>query len=267
MAVTVALSFAPQAVMQAGRIREARRLRGAPSGAWPRCRGMALARARGRRSTGRSRWRRSMDTRGYGRRATVAAPGATGDPARHRPRAAGRRRRALRRARRRRAAGPRPAAARASAAVALAAGLFAGGTSGRAHPLPARPVARCPSGSSALSGLAALAGTIVAGPAPVAPRPWTRSSVPLAWPTVPAVRRGGRHPRGPGPRRCAAPALRRRSRRRRGRPRRPRRHRRPRRRSLDRAGIVRRRSRRDPLRPGDLHLSRRDAPDAAAAST
>ena len=71
VAVTVALSFAPQAVIQIGRIREARRLRGRPVRGVAGLRGMALPVLEGAldRSVALAA---SMDTRGYGRRATVA---------------------------------------------------------------------------------------------------------------------------------------------------------------------------------------------------
>ena len=72
VAVTVALSFAPQAVIQIGRIREARRLRGRPTRGVAALRGMALPVLEGAldRSIGLAA---SMDTRGYGRRSDVAA--------------------------------------------------------------------------------------------------------------------------------------------------------------------------------------------------
>jgi energy-coupling factor transport system permease protein len=71
VAVTVALSFAPQAVIQIGRIREARRLRGRPVQGLAGLRGMAIPVLEGAldRSVALAA---SMDTRGYGRRATVA---------------------------------------------------------------------------------------------------------------------------------------------------------------------------------------------------
>jgi energy-coupling factor transport system permease protein len=70
VAVTVALSFAPQAVLQAGRSRGPAPAR-SPCAAWPGCGAWRCRCWRGR-STGRSRFAASMDTRGYGRRATVA---------------------------------------------------------------------------------------------------------------------------------------------------------------------------------------------------
>ena len=72
VAVTVALSFDPQAVIQIGRIREARRLRGRPTRGVAALRGMALPVLEGAldRSIGLAA---SMDTRGYGRRSDVAA--------------------------------------------------------------------------------------------------------------------------------------------------------------------------------------------------
>ena len=72
VAVTVALSFAPQATMSAQRVREARRLRGRPSRGLAGLRGMAvpvleIALERSLELAA------SMDSRGYGRRAPVAA--------------------------------------------------------------------------------------------------------------------------------------------------------------------------------------------------
>jgi len=72
VAVTVALSFAPQAVMSAQRVREARRLRGRPSRGLAGLRGMAvpvleIALERSLELAA------SMDSRGYGRRAPIAA--------------------------------------------------------------------------------------------------------------------------------------------------------------------------------------------------
>jgi energy-coupling factor transport system permease protein len=71
VAVTVALSFAPQATMSAQRVREARRLRGRPSRGLAGLRGMAvpvleIALERSLELAA------SMDSRGYGRRAPVA---------------------------------------------------------------------------------------------------------------------------------------------------------------------------------------------------
>lgn len=69
--VTVALSFAPQAVVQAGRVREARRLRGRPTSGLAGVRGIVLPVLEGalERSVALAA---SMDTRGYGRRADLA---------------------------------------------------------------------------------------------------------------------------------------------------------------------------------------------------
>ena len=67
VAITVSLSFAPELVMAIADVREARRLRGRPSGGWPGSRGMAvpvLERALDRSLQLAS----SMDARGYGRR-------------------------------------------------------------------------------------------------------------------------------------------------------------------------------------------------------
>lgn len=72
VAVTVALSFAPEAVMAAGQVREARRLRGRPTRGLGGLRGLALPVLEGalERSLALAA---SMDTRGYGRRADVPA--------------------------------------------------------------------------------------------------------------------------------------------------------------------------------------------------
>src|SRR5207302_8616094 len=71
VAVTVALSFAPQATVSAQRVREARRLRGRPSRGLSGLRGMAvpvleIALERSLELAA------SMDSRGYGRRAPIA---------------------------------------------------------------------------------------------------------------------------------------------------------------------------------------------------
>ena len=71
VAVTVALSFAPQATVSAQRVREARRLRGRPTRGFAGLRGMAvpvleLALERSLELAA------SMDSRGYGRRAVVS---------------------------------------------------------------------------------------------------------------------------------------------------------------------------------------------------
>jgi energy-coupling factor transport system permease protein len=70
VAVTVALSFAPQAVIQIGRRREARRLRGRPVKGVAALRGLAIPVLEGGldRSVALAA---SMDTRGYGRRAAL----------------------------------------------------------------------------------------------------------------------------------------------------------------------------------------------------
>lgn len=72
VAVTVALSFAPQATISAQRVREARRLRGRPSRGVAGLRGMAvpvleIALERSLELAA------SMDSRGYGRRAQIGA--------------------------------------------------------------------------------------------------------------------------------------------------------------------------------------------------
>jgi len=71
VAVTVALAFAPEAVMAAGQIREARRLRGRPTKGLAGMRGLALPVLEGalERSLALAA---SMDSRGYGRRADVS---------------------------------------------------------------------------------------------------------------------------------------------------------------------------------------------------
>lgn len=68
--VTVALAFAPQAVIQAGRVRDARRLRGRPTSGLAGARGIVLPVLEGalERSVALAA---SMDTRGYGRRADL----------------------------------------------------------------------------------------------------------------------------------------------------------------------------------------------------
>lgn len=70
VAVTVALTFAPQAVTAAGEIREARRLRGRPTSGLAAWRGLALPVLEGalERSIALAG---SMDSRGYGRRADL----------------------------------------------------------------------------------------------------------------------------------------------------------------------------------------------------
>ncbi len=70
VALTVALAFAPQAVISAGRVREAQRLRGRPSRGWRSWRGIALPVLEGALDRAIA-LAASMDGRGYGRRAAV----------------------------------------------------------------------------------------------------------------------------------------------------------------------------------------------------
>jgi len=182
VAVTVALSFAPQAVVQIGRLREARRLRGRPVQGVAALRGMALPVLEGGldRSVALAA---SMDTRGYGRRADVA-PGvrrltslATGlgllavavglygvlDGAA--PRALG-----------------LPLLGVGS--VALAAGLFVGGR--RAVRTRYRPDPwKLPEWVVGASGLAAVAGMVLAARLPGGEGALDSFTVPLVWPTLP----------------------------------------------------------------------------------
>jgi len=182
VAVTVALAFAPQAVIQAGRIREARRLRGRPVRGVAAIRGMALPVLEGAldRSVALAA---SMDTRGYGRRAPTSArvqrltglatglgflavsvgvygvldagaPSGLGLPV------------------------------LGAGCVALAAGLFMGGT--RAVRTRYRPDPwRGPEWLVSASGLAALAGTIVAARLVGGADALNPSLSPLGWPTLP----------------------------------------------------------------------------------
>ena len=71
--VTVALSFAPQAVLSAQRVREARRLRGRPHSGLAGLRGLAIPVLEGALDHS-LQLAASMDSRGYGRRGT-ASPG------------------------------------------------------------------------------------------------------------------------------------------------------------------------------------------------
>jgi energy-coupling factor transport system permease protein len=73
VAVTVAVSFAPEAVATVGRVHEARRLRGRPTRGLAGLRGLGLPVLEGalQRSVDLAA---SMDARGYGRRAAVAVP-------------------------------------------------------------------------------------------------------------------------------------------------------------------------------------------------
>jgi energy-coupling factor transport system permease protein len=180
VAVTVALSFAPQAVVAVGRLREARRLRGRPTRGLASWRGLALPVLEGAldRSVALAA---SMDTRGYGRRgqapasarrvsvaATVAGllavcVGVYGLLDVGAPRALG-----------------LPVLGIGSALLALS--LFTGGR--RADRTRYRPDPWAwPEWCIAGSGVVALAGSLVAGFADPAGLEW--STVPLAWPALP----------------------------------------------------------------------------------
>ena len=182
VAVTVALSFAPQAVIQIGRLREARRLRGRPVRGVAALRGMALPVLEGGldRSVALAA---SMDTRGYGRRADVAigvrrltslatglgilavAAGLYGVLDAGAPRALG-------------------LPLLGAGSVVLAVGLFASGRRAvrtRYRPDPWK-VAEWIVG---LSGLAALVGMVVAARLPGGEAALDSFTIPLVWPTLP----------------------------------------------------------------------------------
>ena len=184
VAVTVALSFAPQAVLQAGRIREARRLRGRPVRGVAALRGMALPVLEGALDRSVS-LAASMDTRGYGRRATVApavrsitsittglgllavAVGLYGVLDAGAPQALG-----------------LPLLGLGS--VALAASLFTGGR--RAVRTRYRPDPwRLAEWIVSLSGLVALGGMILAARLPDGSQALNPPAYPLVWPTLPLV--------------------------------------------------------------------------------
>jgi energy-coupling factor transport system permease protein len=184
VAVTVALTFAPQAVIELGRVREARRLRGRPVSGLAFLKGLALPVLEGGldRSVALAA---SMDSRGYGRRAaastrarrvataatligllavavglygvaSVSGPGALGLPL------------------------------LAVGAALLALTLFAGGRRSprtRYRPDPWRG----PEWVVSASGLVALAAMIVAGRLPGGSAALQPSTTPLRWPTVPVV--------------------------------------------------------------------------------
>ncbi len=184
VAVTVALTFAPQAVVELGRVREARRLRGRPVSGLAFLRGLALPVLEGGldRSVALAA---SMDARGYGRRsalssrsrraataatlvgllavavglygvADVEAPGALGFPL------------------------------LAVGAAVLALTLFAGGR--RSPRTRYRPDPwRWPEWAVSASGLAALAGMVVAARLPGGAAALQPPTSPLGWPGVPAV--------------------------------------------------------------------------------
>jgi energy-coupling factor transport system permease protein len=184
VAVTVALAFAPQAVIELGRIREARRLRGRPVRGVAGLRGLALPVLEGglERSVALAA---SMDSRGYGRRAQVS-------------------RRAHRMAGATTAVGMMAIAVGLYAvadagvpgafglplvglgSVALAVSLFAGGR--RAVRTRYRPDPwRIPEWVVGTSGLVALAGMVVAARLPGGSEALDPSTTPLRWPTVPIV--------------------------------------------------------------------------------
>jgi energy-coupling factor transport system permease protein len=184
VAVTVALTFAPQAVIELSRVRESRRLRGRPVRGAAFVRGLALPVLEGGldRSVALAA---SMDARGYGRHREVStrarrlsaagmtvgllavavglygvadsgAPGALGLPL------------------------------VAVGASVLAAALFAGGrrsTRTRYRPDPWR----LPEWVVSASGLAALGGMVLAGRLPGGPAALDPATTPLHWPTVSPV--------------------------------------------------------------------------------
>jgi energy-coupling factor transport system permease protein len=184
VAVTVALTFAPQAVIELSRVRESRRLRGRPVRGAAFVRGLALPVLEGGldRSVALAA---SMDARGYGRHRAVSArarrlgaaamitgllavavglygvadagaPGAMGLPL------------------------------VAVGASALAAALFAGGRRSvrtRYRPDPWR----LPEWVVSASGLAALGGMVLAGRLPGGAAALDPPTTPLHWPGVPAV--------------------------------------------------------------------------------
>jgi len=184
VAVTVALSFAPQAVIQIGRLREARRLRGRPVRGVAALRGMALPVLEGGldRSVALAA---SMDTRGYGRRTDVAtgvrrmtslatglgilavAAGLYGVLDAGAPRALG-------------------LPLLGAGSVALAVGLFASGR--RAVRTRYRPDPwRLPEWVVGFSGLAALVGMVAAARLPGGEAALDSFTVPLVWPALPAA--------------------------------------------------------------------------------
>ena len=183
VAITVALSFAPQAVIEAGRIREARRLRGRPTRGVAAIRGLALPVLEGAldRSVALAA---SMDSRGYGRRVALAprvrvlaslatgvgmlavAVGLYGVLDAGAPRALG-------------------LPVLGVGAVVLAASLFVGGR--RAVRTRYRPDPwRAPEWVVSLSGAAALAGMVAAARVAV-PGALEPPMNPLAWPALPWV--------------------------------------------------------------------------------
>lgn len=182
VAVTVALTFAPQLVMDLGRLKAARRLRGRPTRGLEGVRGMALPVLEGAldRAVGLAA---SMDARGYGRRDAAGAGAqrvaavATGGGLLaicvgvyalldgSSPRALGL---------------PVLALGAASVAVALVAG---GRRSARTRYRP--DPWRSPEWIVAGSGAAALAAIVLVGL--LDPSALSLSTTPLAWPAVPAL--------------------------------------------------------------------------------
>ena len=182
--VTVALTFAPEAVIELGRLREARRLRGRPVRGVAALRGLALPVLEGglERAVALAA---SMDARGYGRRrgagtaarrigvgatlvglvavgvglyglADAGAPGALGLPL------------------------------VGLGAAGLAVGLFVSGR--RAVRTRYRPDPwRGPEWLVSASGLVAVAATVATGRLPGGAAALNPSSSPLAWPTVPVL--------------------------------------------------------------------------------
>jgi energy-coupling factor transport system permease protein len=181
VAVSVAVAFAPQAVVAAGRVREAQRLRGRPARGLRGLRGLALPVLEGalERSVALAA---SMDARGYGRRADaspstrrltvvmtvvgllVVAVGTYGLLDGSSPRGLG-------------------LPLLAAGCVVLAAALFAGGR--RSHRTRYRPDPwRWPETTTAASGVVALVGFVLAARAGVLLDPPVD---PLTWPTLPLV--------------------------------------------------------------------------------
>jgi energy-coupling factor transport system permease protein len=184
VAVTVALTFAPQALVELGRVRQTRRLRGRPSSGVAFVRGLALPVLEGGLDRAVS-LAASMDARGYGRRS-----GTGGGP---------------RRLTRLATAGGLLAVAIGAyllaaagapggwglpligvGVVVLAACLFAGGR--RSPRTRYRPDPwRLPEWAVSASGVAAAAGVVVAGHLPGGPAALMPDTTPLTWPTVPTV--------------------------------------------------------------------------------
>jgi energy-coupling factor transport system permease protein len=183
VAVTVALTFAPQAIMELQRVREARRLRGRPAKGLAFVRGLAVPVLEGGldRSLALAA---SMDARGYGRRAggsrarrTTTILTAVGLLAvcvgAYLLAGAG-------------VAGGWGLPLLGMGAVALAVCLFASGRRSvrtRYRPDPWR----WPEWLVSLSGAVALAATVVAGRLSGGAAALTPATTPLSWPTVPLL--------------------------------------------------------------------------------